>query len=101
MRNLEKAMDIQHFDNREQGVFFLNNAENTRLAEMTYQYRNAETIVIDHTFVDPSLRGQGVAKQLFDAGIQFARENQLKIIPICSYAVTMFQRDPTLADVKA
>lgn len=101
MRNMEKAMHIQHFDNRERGVFFLTDTDNQRLAEMTYQYHNANTIAIDHTFVDPSLRGQGVAKQLFDAGTQFARENQLKIIPICSYAVTIFQRDPTLADLKA
>ena len=34
------------------------------LGEITFPDCGPETVVIDHTWVDPSLRGQGVAGQL-------------------------------------
>ena len=55
----------------------------------------------DHTWVDNSLRGQGVARQLLDALVAFAREKQLKIVPTCSYVDVMFQREAEFADVVA
>lgn len=51
--------------------------------------------------MDDSLRGQGVARQLLDILVEFAREKQLKIIPTCSYVDVMFKRDQSLADVVA
>ncbi|TXJ08607.1 MAG: N-acetyltransferase [Acinetobacter sp.] len=94
-------MNIQHQDDRQTGAFFLLSEQGERIAEMTYFWNTADCISIDHTFVDHTLRGQGIAKQLFDAAITFAREQHIKVIPICSYAVVMFQRDQTLHDILA
>ncbi|MFB2539176.1 MULTISPECIES: GNAT family N-acetyltransferase [unclassified Acinetobacter] len=93
-------MTIQHRDELVNGVFFIEH-ESKRTAEMTYQYRDQHTIVVDHTWVDDSLRGQGVAKRLFDALVTFAQDKQLKVIPICSYVVTMFERHPELQSLRA
>ena len=57
-------MQFQHHNNAEKGEFFLNDAEGQRIAEITYVWRDASTIVADHTWVDDCLRGQGVARQL-------------------------------------
>ncbi|MGE8564752.1 MAG: GNAT family N-acetyltransferase, partial [Acinetobacter bohemicus] len=52
-------------------------------------------------WVDDSLRGQGVARQLLDVLVEFAREKNLKILPTCSYVEVMFRRDESFSDVKA
>ncbi|MFW1755147.1 GNAT family N-acetyltransferase [Acinetobacter wanghuae] len=65
------------------------------------QQRDAQTMIADHTWVDPLLRGEGLARQLLDALVSFAREKHLKIIPQCSYVDVIFRRDPSLADVDA
>ena len=92
-------MNIQHHDDSKNGAFFILSEQGQRLAEMTYFWNTANCFSIDHTLVDNALRGQGVAKQLFDAAITFARERNVKVIPICSYAVVMFQRDTSARDV--
>nr|WP_275087358.1 GNAT family N-acetyltransferase [Staphylococcus agnetis] len=69
-------------------------------AEITYTFVDAHTIDVNHTFVDPSLRGHGVAKQLFNAVIKKAQEEDLKIIPSCSYVHAQFERDTSLAHLK-
>ena len=92
---------MQHQDNGQKGEFFQLNAEGVRLAEMSYLWRDEHTIVANHTWVDDSLRGQGVARVLLDHLVEFAREKHLIIIPTCSYVEVMFRRDKTFADVQA
>ena len=45
----------------------------------------------ESTVVSSELRGQGIAGKLFDAGVKYARENEYKIVPICSYIVKKFE----------
>lgn len=54
-----------------------------------------------HTYVDDSLRGQGVAKVLLDQAATYAREHELKMKAICSYVVSAFDRSDEYNDVKA
>lgn len=93
-------MQIQHQETQRGGEFFIER-DGRHIAEITYQYQNEATIVADHTWVDNSLRGQGVARQLLDVLVAFAREKQLKIVPTCSYVDVMFQREAEFADVMA
>lgn len=68
-------------------------------AKIVYEKKDAKTLIAKETFVDPSLRGQGVAKHLLDRLAQYAREHDLKIIAECSYVVSAFQRYIEYADV--
>lgn len=92
-------MEIQHQEQQQKGEFFLEANDGKRTAELTYFWNSSDHLTIDHTWVDDSLRGQGAAKKLFDAAIAFAREKHAKIIPVCSYAAVMFQRDQSIADL--
>ncbi len=92
-------MQIQHQDNGEHGEFFVLNEQGQRIAEFNYVWQGKEKFAANHTWVDDSLRGQGVARQLLDAAVAFAREKHVKIIPICSYVEVMFRRDQSLSDV--
>lgn len=60
----------------------------------------SDVMVMDHTFVSPDLRGQGVAKKLLDRAADYAREKNFKMEPICSYVVTAFERYDEYNDLK-
>lgn len=69
------------------------------LGEITW-YLQGDTMVMDHTYVSTTLRGQGVAKQLLDEAAIYAREHQYKMQALCSYVVTAFKRYDEYEDVK-
>ncbi|MCX7821036.1 MAG: N-acetyltransferase [Brevinematales bacterium] len=54
---------------------------------------HGEDIEIYHTYVPESLRGQGIAAALTEEISKYALENNLKIIPTCSYAVSFYRRN--------
>lgn len=41
-----------------------------------------------HTFTNPALRGKGLAALVARAALEFAKENNLKVIPTCPYIQT-------------
>lgn len=51
-------------------------------------------LTITHTIVNPLFRGQGIAKILMEKAIEMAKEKGLKIIPVCSYATSYFEKNP-------
>jgi predicted GNAT family acetyltransferase len=94
------GLPVQHQDRSGGGVFFIDEG-GVRVAEMTYQRLADGQILIDHTFVDPKLRGGGVARGLLDAAVAWARANGIRISASCSYVILQFARDRSLRDVQA
>ena len=81
--------------------FYIGESEKEAVAVIAYKPEpNNNTIVAYSTYVDPSLRGQNIAKQLLDRLAEYARENNLKILPTCSYVVKAFDRFDRYDDVK-
>jgi len=91
-------MNIQHEDDSKYGVFFVE-ANGERLAEMTYSWKDANTININHTEVSAKLEGKGVGKQLIDRAVQFAREKNIKIMATCPFASAVLQKVEKYHDV--
>lgn len=58
-----------------------------------------ERMVINHTQVFDGYEGQGIARQLVMAVVDFARKNGRKIIPVCSYAKAVLTRTDEYQDV--
>ncbi|MFZ3275020.1 MAG: GNAT family N-acetyltransferase [Lutibacter sp.] len=54
---------------------------------------------MDHTNVDIKLKGQGAGKKLVIKAIEFARENGLKILPLCTFAKSVFDKEIAFRDV--
>ena len=52
---------------------------------------------IEYVEVSPSLRGTGLGRQLVEKAVAFANEAKLRVVPICSYARAVIQRDPALS----
>ncbi|MBE7640882.1 MULTISPECIES: GNAT family N-acetyltransferase [Salegentibacter] len=93
-------MDIQHRENDSRGMFFIKD-EKGIFAELTYQKKSGDIIVIDHTEVRPELEGQGIATRLLEHSVAFARENNYKIEPLCPFAEVQFDRNKSYSDVRA
>lgn len=79
--------------------FYIGDSEDNYLAEITFSNKGDKVISIDRTYVADELRGQRIAQQLVQRVIDFAREEDLKIIPTCSYAKTFFEKNPADHDV--
>jgi uncharacterized protein len=90
---------VEHTPSGNGGAFFILE-DGRRIAEMTYRRASPELAIIDHTEVLASLRGKGVARQLLDAAVQWARDNHIKLGATCSYAVVQFARDKSIQDVR-
>ena len=69
-----------------------------RLAEMTYTVAGSR-VIIDHTDVDDRLRGTGVGKQLVRAAVEWARAEKARLLPLCPFAKSVFDKTPDYADV--
>ena len=59
---------------------------NACIAEATYVFLDKNSVDINHTYVDPALRGQGVAGEMMEAVAQRLRQDGLKAVASCSYA---------------
>jgi predicted GNAT family acetyltransferase len=93
-------MNIQNEEQDTKGAFFIEK-DGERIAEMTYRKMGTDRIIIDHTEVNDPLKGEGVGKQLVEAGVKFARKNNLKIVPQCVFAKKIIDRMPEFQDVLA
>lgn len=63
------------------------------IAEVDFPTKDGVS-TIDHTFVDPSLRGEGVAGKLVRLAADKILEEGNQIAATCSYAVAWFKRHP-------
>lgn len=55
-------------------------------------------VVFTHTGVPTAYQGQGLAARLVEAGLRWAREQQLTVVPACSYVAVFLQRHPEWRD---
>ena len=90
--------EIKHNDTGSKGEFYIGE-DGHHLAEMTYSWAGDDKFIIDHTWVDDSLRGQKVGRQLFDRAVEMAREKHVLILPLCPFAKSVFDKDASIHDV--
>ncbi|MDR1068284.1 MAG: N-acetyltransferase [Clostridiales Family XIII bacterium] len=69
------------------------------IAKITFPNTEDGTVLIDHTFVDPALRGQGVAAQLAGAAYDVIKAAGKKADVICPYAIKWFDEHPEKRDI--
>jgi predicted GNAT family acetyltransferase len=91
-------MEIQFKDDGKKGQFFIESDGNI-VAEMTYVWAGHNKIIIDHTLVDKSLQGKNIGKQLVHQAVLFAREKEIKIVPLCPFASAIFAKISEYDDV--
>ena len=70
------------------------NEDGKLVAEITFPETDPGVYTMDHTFVDPSLRGQGMADKLVRAALEQIRENGGTAAATCSYALSWLEKHP-------
>ena len=90
--------EIKHQNNEKNGVFEIYE-DGVKAGEMTYTWAGTDKFIIDHTGVDEAFNGKGYAKQLIYAGVEYAREKGIKIIPLCSFAKITIEKTLQFQDV--
>lgn len=88
-------MNFIHENNR----IYSSDEQGNITSEVTYPKVSEQTVVIDHTFVDSSLRGQGIAGKLMEETVAELRKSGRKARLSCSYAVRWFEEHPEYSDI--
>lgn len=91
-------MQIQVEQTENNGAFYILQ-NNERVAEMTFVKPDRSTLTIEHTEVSEVLRGTGAGKKLVEYAVEYARKNELKIIPVCPFVLKTFERNAEYTDV--
>ena len=88
-------MDIKHGSKS----FYIGESEEAPLAEMSYVYSSEKLIIIDHTTVGDELSGQGAGKKLLKKLVDWARNENLKIMPLCTFAKAQMEKHEEYHDM--
>lgn len=78
--------------------FYVGDNEEESLAKIELEH-NGNEIIIQHTFVSEQLRGQNVARLLLKAVVDFAREKNKTITPVCSFSKAELNKNEDYSDV--
>lgn len=91
-------IEIKQFDRETKG-FFKATEDEQEAGRMTYAWVNDDRIIIDHTEVNPAFRGRSVGNLMVQAAVEFARKANIKIVPLCPFAKSVFDKTPEYHDV--
>jgi predicted GNAT family acetyltransferase len=82
------------------GYITLLKDEEKEVGRLTYTIIPDENkLIISYVMVFPEFEGTGLGKYLVEAGIKFARDENLKVFPHCSYARSVMNRMNDVDDI--
>lgn len=91
-------MKIERINDANKG-FFRAVEDDVQAGLMTYSWAGTDKFIIDHTEVNPDFSGQGVGRKMVMDAVDFARANHIKIIPLCPFAKSVFDKEAEIRDV--
>ncbi len=87
------AIRISHKKTPEGGIYLAIADDDAESGRMTYRSDTTGDMIIEHTKVSESCKGQGIGELLIRQAIDDARSRKRKIVPVCSYAVHYFEKN--------
>jgi len=73
--------------------------EDGHMARVNYVMLSPTSIIYTHTVVPVALKGQGIASYLAKHVLDYARENNLNVIPQCPFVRAYIERHPEYDDL--
>jgi len=93
------AITITHDDGASKGLYRAQVAGFDEPGELTYSKAGETMLIVDHTAVPDSLRGQGVGAALAAQVVADARTQGKRIVPLCPFFKSVAARNPDWQDV--
>ncbi|MCP9198427.1 N-acetyltransferase [Gramella sp. GC03-9] len=93
-------MEIKHKENDSRGMFYIE-SDKGLIGELTYFKSDKNILTIDHTEVKREMENKGIGSRLVAKSVEYARENNLKIDPLCPFAEVKFDQNSSYDDVRA
>ena len=90
--------EVQLRINDNKGSFYIE-VNGNQEAMMTFVFAGEDKIIIDHTEVNPGNNGKGFGKMMVMKAVEYAREKGIKILPLCPFAKSVFDKTPEIRDV--
>ncbi|MGO1585646.1 MAG: GNAT family N-acetyltransferase [Mesonia sp.] len=94
------GQSIKHKENETNGIFYLE-IENRVVSELTYIKKDPNIMVIDRTETKKAEEGKGLASKLLEHTVNYAKENNYKIDPLCPFAEVKFDENEAYQKIKA
>jgi predicted GNAT family acetyltransferase len=91
-------MQIEQQQKGVKGMFYVGDPGNPQAA-MVYRRDAKDNIIIEHTEVGNELRGKNIGFQLVHTAVEYARTHHIKILPLCPFAKSVFDKRPEFNDV--
>ena len=88
-------LNVTHQPDWNRFVIDLENGDQGRLE----YHRSGDRMVFLHTEVPPHHEGQGIGSKLAEAGLEYALENKLTVVPRCPFIAEYVQKHPEYADI--
>jgi hypothetical protein len=92
---MNQELEIKHDKVNQRFNLFVSDVE---AGEIIYEFRDSK-MAITHTKIKDGYEGKGLAKLLVEFAVNYARENKLKIIPICPYVKKIMERTEKFQDM--
>ncbi|MGI5970952.1 MAG: GNAT family N-acetyltransferase [Oscillospiraceae bacterium] len=83
----------------EDGRIYMEDDSGKLIAEVTFPETEPGVVNFDHTLVEYSLRGRGIAGELMQAAADEVRRRGMKATATCSYAVKWFAEHNEYSDI--
>lgn len=100
IKEMLDSIKIEREDNGKKGRYAI--YYNDEFAgEMTFTWAGKTQFIIDHTEVESKFAGKGLGKKLVLKSVEYARENNVKIIPLCPFAKKVFDTTKEIQDVRS
>jgi len=93
---MEEQIELELNDRKGQFYILVNEK---RAGLMTFVFAGNDKIIIDHTEVDPKYNGKGFGKKMVSKAVEFARDKNIQIIPLCPFAKKVFDKTSEFKDV--
>lgn len=86
---------VVHESERRRFVLFTTQESGEEVEGSYVEYMITDTLLdLQHTVSKPEFRGRGFAAIVVKAAFDWARENNRKVVPTCTYIATFVRKNP-------
>lgn len=91
-------IEIKQIESGTKGFFGAFEGE-IEAGRISYTFAGETRMILDHTEVNDTYRGQNIGKRILLEIVGYARENKIRIIPLCPFAKSVFDKTKEIRDV--